>query len=129
MAADAEKQPNADGAENKGATEKLAERLASRPLPEGQRILAGRLIHLAFSGTMGALYAALREAYQPQQAGYREALGFATVLFVAGRQIGVPLMQLSKSPGQAPLELQAHSLLGHWLFGASVEAARYRARR
>ena len=129
MAADAEEHPGRPEAERKGATEKLAERLASRSLPQHRRILGGRLIHLAFSGTMGALYSAAREASRPHKAGPGQALAFATALFVTGRQIGVPLLKLSKAPDQAPLELQLHSLLGHWLYGSSVEAARYLARR
>ena len=81
---------------------------------------AAPLVHYLFGVAMGAIYGAYAERRQADASG----AGFGTTVWVAADEIAMPLLGLSDSPSQRPLEMHLQALIAHLVYGIATEFTR-----
>jgi putative membrane protein len=108
------------------ATERLAnivsEGVFKHELTEGEKAVAGTLIHYGFGVTSGAVYGTLAELAPGVTAG--AGLPFGATIWLTADEGLVPLLGLSKSPTEYPPSIHAYSLASHFVFGLTTELVR-----
>jgi hypothetical protein len=99
---------------------RLVEGLAQRgPLDDEQKRLGGELVHYGFGAGWGAVYGLARETW-PALGGAAGAAGFATVVWMVGDNLILPLFRLSAVPQRYPAKLHGYALAAHLVYGAGV---------
>lgn len=89
--------------------------------PDMPRKLAlGAIAHYAFSMGTAVLYAAAAERWPAIRRGFGTLYGLA--VWAAADEGLVPALGLSRGPRQIPPALHAYSIVGHAIYGATVEA-------
>jgi hypothetical protein len=121
----------AAGREEESATVKTAvaisENIFHQELPAEKKETAGQLVHYGYGGAIGALYGWVAEGSGLALTGAGTLFGAA--LWLAGDEIGVPMLGLSKPPQEYPLSTHATALGAHLVYGATTELVRRALRR
>lgn len=108
------------------ATMKTADRLAllfaDQHLTKEQKKKAGPVVHYAFGAVVGAVYGVIADLAPSMTKGMGTAYG--TAVWLAGDEIGVPALGLSKAPAEYPFSVHANSLGSHIVYGASLDLVR-----
>jgi putative membrane protein len=118
--------PQQQGSQEDDATMKTADGIATlvtnRHLTQQQKKAAGPMVHYAFGAVVGAVYGALAEmAPAVTKAG---GTAYGTAVWLAGDEIGVPILGLAAPPTQYPLSVHANALATHLVYGASLDLVR-----
>jgi hypothetical protein len=110
------------------ATEALArivyEKVTGRPIPERTRHILGMAVHRAFGISMGALYAATRDARHPPSA--RSGVLFGAAVWAGAAELALPVLGLSEPPTAFSARLHLRMLMDHLVYGAAVGATTQR---
>lgn len=101
------------------AVEKFQGMISGRPLPEGERQVAGNLLHYGFGAFLGVLYVLGSRRFPQLRAGKGTVYG-ATVSLVADEAL-IPLAGLSPKPQEVPVKSHLYGFLSHLVFGAALE--------
>ena len=111
--------------EHQNANELAAQAFATatihRRLTRRELSIAARTIHFAFGALVGAVHGLYLEKSRTKQ-GSGVALG--TALWLAADEIAMPLMGLSRSTLQRPLEMHLQSFAAHVVYGVTAERVR-----
>ena len=86
----------------------------------------GSAAHYAFSGAAGAAYGILAQRVPLIRAG-RGTL-YATLVWIAADEIAMPVLRLSRGPRQLPFGVHAYALVGHWVYGFTLDAVSHLGR-
>lgn len=115
--------------EDQNATELVAQAVAraalGRPLSREELAVAAPAVHYGFGTTMGALYGGLAEL---RQVGVGDGAAWGTAIWIAGDEIAVPLLGLSRAPQSYSPDAHAQALASHVVFGVAAEIVRRRVR-
>lgn len=117
--------PRIDGRESPPAL--LAEQLAGRELPEGQRKAAGQGIYWVFGALAGGLYGALVEV-EPSIGAWRGA-AFGITLNRITHESLLPKMGLSAPPGEMRTEERISGWVTHAAYGVATDMVRRSIRK
>jgi hypothetical protein len=82
----------------------------------------GTAAHYAFSGAAGVGYVLLSERVPALRAGY--GIAYGSLVWALADEGVTPALGLSRGPRQLPAGVHVYALLAHWVFGATLEAAR-----
>jgi putative membrane protein len=96
--------------------------LLQRELTKDEKSKAGMVVHYAFGALMGGLYGLICEAKPAAHAGFGTV--YAAALWLAGDEVAVPALKLSKPPSEYPLSQHLSGLGAHLVYGVTAEAAR-----
>jgi hypothetical protein len=105
---------------NELAAQALAGSILGRRLTREELRFVAPLVHYLFGAAMGAIYGAYAERRQADASG----AGFGTTVWVAADEIAMPLLGLSDSTAQRPLEMHLQSLVAHLVYGTATELTR-----
>jgi uncharacterized membrane protein YagU involved in acid resistance len=106
---------------NELAAQALARATIGRSLSEGELAIAAAAVHFGFGAAVGAVYGAYLAAFpQPRRSGM--ALGSA--LWLTADEIAMPLLGLSRSTLERPLEMHCQSFVAHLAYGVVAERVR-----
>jgi len=106
----------------------IAKRTIARSLTKEELGIAGPAVHYAFGGSIGALYGALAEA-APARPTAATGAAYGTLVWIAGDEVAVPLLGLSKPDSAYPLEAHAQAWASHIVYGVTTELVRRGVRR
>ena len=104
------------------AASRASEAVAGRPLDEGEKEVAGPMVHYAFGAVTGSFYALAAERRPDVSAA--AGIPFGVAVWLIADEIGVPLAGLASKPTDYPLERHASALASHLVFGLTVESVR-----
>jgi uncharacterized membrane protein YagU involved in acid resistance len=111
--------------ENQNSNEIAAQMLATatidRRLSERELSVAASLIHFSFGAAVGAVYGAWIGTF-PRDRHSGTALG--ATLWLTADEIAMPVLGLSRSTLQRPLEMHSQSFASHLVYGAVTERTR-----
>jgi hypothetical protein len=112
-------------AENQNSNEIVAQALADatigRRLSDRELSVAASVIHFSFGAAVGAMYGASLDA-SPHDRRSGTALG--TAVWLTADEIAMPLLGLSRSTLERPVELHSQSLVAHLVYGVVTERVR-----
>jgi putative membrane protein len=109
--------------EGRNSNEEAAQALASmfgRRLTERQLAVAATAIHFSFGAAVGAAYGLYAEARPNER---HSGLGLGVALWLTADEIAMPLLGLSDSTLERPLEMHLQSLTAHLAYGLVAERA------
>jgi hypothetical protein len=96
--------------------------------PERRRRLGlGSLVHYAFSTSAGVCYVMFAERMPVLRRGFGSLYG--SLVWATADEGLVPALGLSRGPTQLTPSMHAYSLVGHWVYGATLELVRQLGRR
>lgn len=98
---------------------KIAEYVLQQPLTKEQKVRLAPAVHYAFGAGMGAAYGLISEYFPRARSGF--GLLFGTALFLGADESMLPLLGLSRNPGDYPLSVHAYAWASHLVFGAATE--------
>src|SRR5581483_544408 len=111
---------------DEAATTMLAERISravlGRDLTGEEKKIAEPLVHYGFGTLTGGLYGLLAELTPLTTKGAGTA--YATAIWIAGDEIAVPKLRLSKSAQAYPASVHAEALGSHLVYGLTTEGVR-----
>jgi putative membrane protein len=125
-----QQQPSPDKDQDEDATVKVAEGivrwLGNHSIPEGNKPLAGNLVHYAFGASVGALYGGMA-AVVPR---ITTAVGlpFGVAVWLGAHVIMVPTLGLAEPPSRQPASKESVELVMHLVYGVVTELIRRTAR-
>lgn len=105
---------------NEMAAQRLARYTLRRRLTQDELRVAAPLVHYLFGATAGAIYG----AYAQHRPADRSGAGFGTTVWFAADEIAMPLVGLSDSTADRPLEMHLQSLVAHLVYGTVTEMTR-----
>jgi hypothetical protein len=114
--------PKPDDATMKTADAVVSTVTGGRHLSHEGKEKGGPIVHYAFGAIMGATYGALAEGVPATTFGFGTAFGAA--LFAGADLVAVPALELSGSPGDAPVSTLATPFAAHLVYGAATEVVR-----
>jgi len=114
--------PKPDDATMKTADAVVSTVTGGRHLSHEGKEKGGPIVHYAFGAIMGATYGAIAEEIPQATFGFGTAFGAA--LFAGADLVAVPALNLSGSPGDAPVSTLATPFAAHLVYGAATEAFR-----
>ena len=79
----------------------------------------GSAIHYAFGGAVGLCYALVRDAAPLIRAAHGTAYG--TLVWAVADEGVMPALALSRGPRHLPTGVHAFALIGHWVYGVTLE--------
>jgi putative membrane protein len=113
-------------ATGEGATVKTAEAISTQvldhELDSKEKKWAGPAVHYAFGTIVGALYGALAERMPAARA--CRGTAYATAVWIAGDEIGVPGFGLAPPPTETPASTHVKALASHLVYGFTTDLAR-----
>jgi hypothetical protein len=107
---------------NEIAAQAIARGVAGRELTRDELKIAAPVAHYVFGTVVGALYGALAASSRGNRAVQGSAFGIA--VWIAADEIAMPLLSLSGSPAERPLETHLQSLASHLVYGVVAELTR-----
>ena len=116
----AQGQANEDAAVRSGSLAYLA--LTGHPPGPELTPALGSAAHYAFSAAAGVSYALIAERVPSIRTCFGALYG--TIVWAVADEGITPALGLSRGPRQLPVGLHIYSLVGHWLYGATVESVR-----
>jgi putative membrane protein len=105
----------------------LAEQMAGRTLPDGQRKAAEQGIHWVFGALAGGIYGALVE-FEPEVGAWRGA-AFGITLNRITHEALLPKMGLSAPPNQMRTEERISEWVTHAVYGIATDTVRRSIRK
>jgi len=122
---DQQQQSQADS-EQEPATLKAAERLSRaalrRELKPYEKKIAEPLVHYGYGTAWGAIFGVLAEVAPVTTKAV--GLPFGATLWLAGDEIAVPALGLSKGPLEYPASSHLQALAGHLVYGVTTDMVR-----
>lgn len=100
----------------------ISRNLFHHELTDQEKQLAGPAVHYGYGALIGALYGGLAELLPIARAGMGLPFGFA--LWLAGDEVAVPALGLSKPPADYPPEVHADALAAHFMYGLTTDVLR-----
>lgn len=104
------------------AADALGRVATGKPVRQGWRVRAGRLVHYATGAALGLVYVGLATVWMPATLGFGALFGVVTALILD--EMIVPAFGLGPPPWQTPIATHAYSLSAHVVFGLALEVAR-----
>lgn len=92
-----------------------------------RRLRLGALAHYGFSAVSGIAYALL--VRQVPALGRGLGTLYGTLVWATADETAMPLLWLSRGPGEQSPGMHAYSLVGHWLYGATLASVHALAHR
>jgi uncharacterized membrane protein YagU involved in acid resistance len=86
------------------------------------RLQLGAWAHYTFSGMVGICYALVAEHAPVLRKGWGAVPG--ALVWAIADEGAMPVLGLSRGPRQLTGGMHAYSLLGHWIYGATLECVR-----
>ena len=105
---------------NEVAAQAVAGALLGRRLTADELAIAAPAVHFSFGAAMGAVYGVYAERVKRQRSGN----GLGVLVWLAADEIAMPLIGLSRSTLQRPLEMHVQSLAAHLVYGTTTERVR-----
>jgi DNA-directed RNA polymerase subunit N (RpoN/RPB10) len=106
---------------NELAAQALARLVLKRTLTRRELAVAAPVIHFSFGAAVGALYGTyMKRRTATRQSG--AALGVA--LWFIADEVAMPLLRLSRSTLERPVEMHVQSLAAHLVYGLVAERVR-----
>ena len=105
---------------NEVAAQAVARALLGRRLMADELAIAAPLVHFSFGAAIGAVYG----VYAERVIRHRSGNGFGVLVWLVADEIAMPLMGLSRSTLERPLELHVQSLAAHLVYGSTTERVR-----
>lgn len=105
------------------AAGKISRNVLHRKLSMHEKKIFAPVLHYAFGGAMGALYAVAAEL-APRAVTRGFGTSFGTTLFAVADELAVPSFGLSKGPAQVPLSSHTSALFAHLTYGVTLETVR-----
>jgi uncharacterized membrane protein YagU involved in acid resistance len=96
--------------------------LAGLKLEDDQKSIGGEIAHYAMGAVSGAAYGVMAEMAPGLSWGFGSVFGAA--LWLIADETAVPLLKLSKGPGEYPVSSHAYALASHLLYGVSTDLFR-----
>jgi hypothetical protein len=112
---------NEDDATVKTAT-LVSRKVFEHELTEGEKKVAGPVVHYAYGSLVGAVYGGLAELMPITAAGFGMPFGIA--LWLLGDEIAVPALGLGASPTETPADKHADALAAHLMYGVTTDVLR-----
>ena len=97
-------------------------RLVGRSLDEGDKPLAGTIVHYAFGAGVGMVYGALAEVVPRVSAAV--GLPFGVAVWLGAHVITVPALGLAEPPTRQPLGKEGWEFVLHLIYGVTTELGR-----
>lgn len=117
---------NSTESDSEDSTMKTADRIAefalNRHLTNEEKKKAGPVVHYAYGTLIGGFYGAMAEFAPVVTKGNGSAYGVAAL--VAGDEIALPKLGLSKPPQQYPMKVHVESLAAHIVYGITTDTIR-----
>lgn len=110
---------------NELAAQALARETVQRPLTRPELSIAARVIHFAFGAAVGAVHGLRVER---SAARHRTGVALGSALWLGADEIAMPVVGLSRSTLQRPLEMHLQSFVAHLVYGVVTENVRRLAR-
>jgi uncharacterized membrane protein YagU involved in acid resistance len=107
--------------------QKISREMFNHELSPLEKKVAGPAVHFGYGAAVGAIYGGLSELLPVVGIGL--GIPYATLLCVAGGEIAVPALGLSKPPTQVPPASHASSLATHFVYGITLDISRRILRR
>lgn len=96
--------------------------VTGRPPDPAVKLRLGSAAHYLFGAGAGMMYGVLAPRSPAIRAGFGTFYG-SLVWAIADEGL-VPALGLSRRPRQLPSAVQLYSLMGHWVYGATLESVR-----
>lgn len=117
--------PQADGRAEDDATVRVGT-VAYRALTgeepgRAARTWSGSAVHYAFAASVGACYALASERLPVSRTAHGAAYG--TAVWLVADELVMPLLGLSRGPRQLSAGVLAYGLVGHWVYGLTLESS------
>jgi uncharacterized membrane protein YagU involved in acid resistance len=101
---------------------KVSEAVFDHPLAKQEKHQAGVGVHYAFGAASGAFYGAVAEFTQGMK--IAQGTGFGLGVWLAGVEVAIPLLRLSRPPWRYPFRMHAYSFISHLVYGTVTEQVR-----
>lgn len=115
-------------AEEEPSTVELADRLSwalrGRPIPEQSRSAAGQMVHYGYGTLMGGVYGALCEMDKTSRVSVAAGVPWGVALWIAGDEIAVPALKLSRPPTEHPISVHVSAFAAHVVYGLCTDVIR-----
>lgn len=114
-----------DQNEGENATVKTAEAISEsfgHRLSDEEKQAAGPAVHYAFGTVMGGVYGALAELSPTVAMG--AGVPFGAAVWLGADEVALPLLGLSKKPGEYPPSVHVSALAAHAVYGLTTELVR-----
>jgi uncharacterized membrane protein YagU involved in acid resistance len=98
------------------------EAITSRTPPPSAKGQLGMAAHYTFSATAGLIYGVLAARYPAVRSGFGVVYG--TLVWAIADEGVVPALGLSRGPRELSAGIHLYSLIGHAVFGATLEGVR-----
>jgi len=105
---------------NELAAQAVARRVLGRRLTRDELAVAAPFVHFLFGGAMGALYGAYAAPRRQRPSG----AAFGCALWLAADEIAMPVLGLSRSTVERPLEMHMQAFGAHLVYGIVTELTR-----
>ena len=105
---------------NELAAQAVARVVLGRRLTEHELRVAAPLVHYGFGMTMAAIYG----AYAQRRCAHGSGAAFGTAVWLGADEIAMPLLGLSESTAERPLEMHLQSFVAHLVYGTATEMTR-----
>jgi len=105
---------------NELAAQAVATATIQRRLTQRELSIGARVVHFAFGAAVGALYG----AYVQRHPKHRTGVALGAALWLTADEIAMPVVGLSRSTRQRPLEMHLQSLAAHLVYGVTTEQVR-----
>jgi hypothetical protein len=106
---------------NEVAAQVLARATIDRRLTERELSIAAPLIHFSFGAAVGAAYGASLDTVPHHR---RSGVALGSALWLAADEVAMPVLGLSRSTLERPLEMHCQSLVAHLVYGVVTERVR-----
>ena len=113
---------NEDANANEVAAQTIAKYTIERPLKRDELKVAATALHFAFGSVVGGLYGGLVETNPGSSA--LGGAAFGTAVWVGADEVAMPLLGLSRSDFEYPLETHVQAFVAHIVFGIATEVVR-----
>ena len=106
---------------NELAAQATATAILHRRLTRQELSLGARLVHFTFGAAVGALYAASLHRHPNK---HRTGVMLGAGLWLLADEIAMPLVGLSRSTLERPIEMHLQSFAAHLVYGVTTERVR-----
>jgi putative membrane protein len=112
---------------NELAAHAVATGTIDRPLTREELEVAAPLVHYAFGSVMGAVYGGMLEGVR--EVSPASGAAFGTAVWLGADELAVPVLGLSRTDTDYPLEAHAQSFFAHLVYGVTTDLVRRGIRR
>jgi putative membrane protein len=106
---------------NELAAQAVARLTLGRELTDPELAIAAPAVHFSFGAAAGALYGAFAHREAPT---WQSGAAFGAALWLIADEVAMPLLGLSRSTRERPVEMHLQSLASHLVYGTVAEQVR-----